>query len=105
METTERSVNYAQLNFPPTGVALILGNEEVGVDTEVLEICDEIIEIPTLGTKNSLNICSAASVVLFEILRQWGALGVTQTDRQEFRIRDTHTAVGRVTKTLNDDTE
>ena len=74
METTERSVNYAQLDFPPTGVALILGNEEVGVDTAVLEMCDEIVEIPTLGTKNSLNICSAATVVLYEILRQWGAL-------------------------------
>eukprot|EP00967_Tisochrysis_lutea_P146653 scaffold277228_cov36-Tisochrysis_lutea.AAC.1 len=74
METTERSENYVAANYPSKGVALILGNEEVGVDTSVLEQCDDIIEIPTLGTKNSLNVASAASVVVFEVLRQWGHL-------------------------------
>ena len=92
METTERSVNYAELDFPPKGVALILGNEEVGVDTAVLEECDEIVEIPTLGTKNSLNICSAASVVLYEILRQWGALGdASDAGRRAFRRQASET--------------
>jgi len=91
METTERSVNYATLAFPPQRVALVLGNEEVGVDTAVLELCDEIVEIPTLGTKNSLNICSAASVVMYEVLRQWGALGDDREAGGEprvFRRRD-----------------
>ena len=74
METTERSANYVRFAFPPAGVALVLGNEEVGVDVDVLAECDAIVELPTFGTKNSLNIASAASIVLYEILRQWGVL-------------------------------
>ena len=74
METTARSANYASFAFPPAGVALVLGNEEVGVDVDVLAQCDGIVELPTFGTKNSLNIASAASIVLYEILRQWGVL-------------------------------
>ena len=36
---------------------------------------DTCPQVPMLGTKNSLNIAAAAPVVLFEVLRQWGALG------------------------------
>ena len=30
--------------------------------------------IPTFGLKNSLNVAAAAPVVVFEVLRQWGAM-------------------------------
>ena len=53
---------------------LVLGNEEIGVDTAVMEAADGVIEIPCFGSKNSLNVCSAASIVVFEALRQWGSL-------------------------------
>jgi tRNA G18 (ribose-2'-O)-methylase SpoU len=39
-----------------------------------MALCDDIIEIPTFGAKNSLNVASACSVVVFEALRQMGAL-------------------------------
>lgn len=85
METTERSVSYCDVDFPPAdpdgpdgqprgGVALVLGNEEIGVDTAVMEAVDGLVEIPTFGLKNSLNVASAASIVVYEVLRQWGAL-------------------------------
>ena len=32
------------------------------------------VEIPTFGLKNSLNVAAAAPVVVFEVLRQWGAM-------------------------------
>lgn len=32
------------------------------------------MEIPTFGLKNSLNVAAAAPVVVFEVLRQWGAM-------------------------------
>ncbi|KAG7355494.1 tRNA/rRNA methyltransferase SpoU [Nitzschia inconspicua] len=63
------------------GVALILGNEVTGVDAELLlphgeeeataAGIDEIIQLPTFGQKNSLNVAVCAPVVIFEILRQW----------------------------------
>ena len=42
-----------------------------GVDTDIMPLLDEIIEIPMFGAKNSLNIAACAPVVLYEILRQW----------------------------------
>ena len=58
----------------PRPVALVLGNEALGVEEEVLLACDELVEIPVFGFKNSLNVASACAVVLFEILRQWEEL-------------------------------
>jgi tRNA G18 (ribose-2'-O)-methylase SpoU len=49
----------------------ILGNEVTGVDTRVMDKSDLIVEIPTFGVKNSLNVASAGPIVLFECLRQW----------------------------------
>ncbi|KAL1521538.1 hypothetical protein AB1Y20_021197 [Prymnesium parvum] len=74
METTDDAVSYANLDFPLEGMALVLGNEEIGVDVAVMEAADGVIEIPCFGSKNSLNVCSAASIVMFEALRQWGSL-------------------------------
>jgi 23S rRNA (guanosine2251-2'-O)-methyltransferase len=74
VETTQRSVCYTDAHYPQEGTALILGNEVTGVDTEVLPLLDEIVEIPMFGNKNSLNIAACAPVVLYEVLRQWKVL-------------------------------
>jgi len=55
----------------PQPLALVLGNELIGVDTEVLAIADGIVEIPCYGVKNSLNVATAGSIVMWEALRQW----------------------------------
>lgn len=47
---------------------LILGNEVLGVDSSLLDLVDQIIEIPMAGEKESLNVSIAGSIVLFEIL-------------------------------------
>ena len=62
----------AQVDFIGKKIVLILGNEVTGVDTEILSEVDDVVEIPTFGAKNSLNVASCAPVVLYEILRQWG---------------------------------
>ncbi len=50
-------------------VAFIFGNEVIGVEQSTIEQCDGCIEIPQLGMKHSLNIATAAGVVLWEIVR------------------------------------
>lgn len=50
-------------------VAVIFGNEVTGVEQETILQCDGCIEIPQLGMKHSLNIATAAGVVLWEIIR------------------------------------
>ena len=50
-------------------VAFIFGNEVTGVEQTTIVQCDGCIEIPQLGMKHSLNIATAAGVVLWEIVR------------------------------------
>jgi 23S rRNA (guanosine2251-2'-O)-methyltransferase len=50
-------------------IAVIFGNEVTGVEQSTIEQCDGCIEIPQLGMKHSLNIATAAGVVLWEIVR------------------------------------
>ncbi|MCR5554308.1 MAG: RNA methyltransferase [Bacteroidales bacterium] len=46
-------------------IALIFGNEVMGVDQEVVNKSDHCIEIPQFGTKHSLNISVSAGIVLW----------------------------------------
>jgi len=50
-------------------IAVIFGNEVSGVEQDTIVNCDGCIEIPQLGMKHSLNIATAAGVVLWEIVR------------------------------------
>jgi len=46
--------------------ALVLGNEVRGVDPEVLEACDLVIEMPQFGVKQSINVSVCAGVYLWQ---------------------------------------
>jgi tRNA G18 (ribose-2'-O)-methylase SpoU len=50
-------------------IAVIFGNEVTGVEQDTIALCDGIIEIPQLGMKHSLNVATAAGVVLWELVR------------------------------------
>ena len=47
--------------------ALIFGNEVKGVQQEVIDLSDTVIEIPQYGTKHSLNISVSCGVVVWDI--------------------------------------
>jgi 23S rRNA (guanosine2251-2'-O)-methyltransferase len=51
--------------------ALILGNEVEGVQEDVVEICDQVVEIPQSGMKHSLNISVAAGIVFWKLYEQY----------------------------------
>lgn len=46
-------------------VAFVFGNEVGGVSDDVLAECDEVIEIPMKGKKESLNVSVAVGIILF----------------------------------------
>jgi len=50
--------------------ALIFGNEVDGVQQNVIDQCDAVIEIAQGGTKHSLNIAVSAGVVLWEFFKR-----------------------------------
>ncbi len=49
---------------------LIMGNEEKGISNDILEMSDEIVKIPLIGNIKSLNVSVAASVIMYEAVRQ-----------------------------------
>ena len=67
LEQNEKSVDYKEYAIKGD-TALVLGTEVSGVPKEVLEKCDEIIEIPMLGKKESLNVSVAGAVAIFRLL-------------------------------------
>lgn len=46
--------------------AIIFGNEVKGVQQEVVNMCDNCIEIPQFGTKHSLNVSVTAGILIWE---------------------------------------
>jgi|SRR5690625_981398 len=54
--------------------ALIFGNEIKGVQQEVVNKSDKVIEIPQLGTKHSLNIAVSTGIVSWDIFSKLLAL-------------------------------
>ncbi len=67
LEQDKNSVDYKKFKCPKK-VALVLGNEVLGIDKKVRAVCDALIEIPMKGEKESLNVSVATGVALFRIL-------------------------------------
>ncbi len=54
-------------------MALVIGSEGDGIGRLVRDNCDFIVNIPMVGKINSLNASAAASVIMYEVLRQRSA--------------------------------
>ena len=67
LEQGDESVSYKEY-FTDDSVALVLGNEPVGIDEETLQKCDIMIDIPMRGGKKSLNVSVAAGVAMYELM-------------------------------------
>lgn len=61
---TIKSGNYTE------PVAVILGNEEEGVSSDLLNMSDDVLKIPMKGKIASLNVSAAAGMILYEVARQ-----------------------------------
>lgn len=60
------------------GDAIVFGKESVGLDPALVARFEQTaLGIPTLGAVRSLNLANAASIVLYEALRQSGTLAQT----------------------------
>ncbi len=69
LEQSKDSIDYKDFKLSlshPT--VLLIGNEPFGIPQETLDICDEVIEIPQRGEKESLNVAIATGIAVFRIL-------------------------------------
>lgn len=54
---------------PEWPICLVFGHERVGVSPALAPRMDAVVRIPMVGKKRSLNVATAAGVVLYELLR------------------------------------
>ena len=64
IEQTEDSRDLSRYH-PPEKIVLIVGREVEGIDPEVLAVCDQALEIPMFGKKESYNVVQAAAMALY----------------------------------------
>ncbi len=62
------SVDYREIDYSGK-IALIIGNEGLGMTKLVTKKCDYIAKIPMYGTTNSLNASVAAGIMIYEVIR------------------------------------
>lgn len=60
---------YAEIDYTKPSL-IVVGNEHVGVSDSVRDLSDSVARIPMRGRINSLNIAVAASLTLYEAVRQ-----------------------------------
>lgn len=52
---------------PPNKIALLLGEEVEGITADMRQQCDDLIEIPMEGEKESFNVSVAAGIALYHL--------------------------------------
>jgi len=70
LEQTTNSMCMHSYNFSRRTV-LVVGNERTGLTPEILELLDDVVEIPVYGLPHSFNAATAASMTLYEYCRQY----------------------------------
>ena len=67
--TEKASEMYYQTDFS-IPIAILMGAEDKGVDMEYLRVADKMVKIPILGDIESLNVSVAASILIYEAVKQ-----------------------------------
>ncbi|MEM9895353.1 MAG: RNA methyltransferase [Bacteroidota bacterium] len=67
LEQADQSKSLEDYQMQPNKkYAFVFGNEVFGVDEALVQMADQVLEIPQFGTKHSLNISVSVGVVLWD---------------------------------------
>ncbi|MDP2649494.1 MAG: TrmH family RNA methyltransferase [bacterium] len=69
VEQSEKSIPYDKADYS-LPIALVVGHETNGVSKEVLEMADQIVELPMWGVNKSLNVMVSLGIVLYEVMEK-----------------------------------
>jgi tRNA G18 (ribose-2'-O)-methylase SpoU len=70
LEQTTGSNDLHQYRFERR-TALVVGNERLGLTEDVLDLLDDVVEIPVWGLPYSYNVSTATTMALYEYCRQF----------------------------------
>ena len=68
-EISDDSIELQHYKFPQR-VAVIFGEEGLGLSQEIMDACDAIVSIPGRGSVRSLNVANTGGIFLWEYHRQ-----------------------------------
>ncbi len=66
VEQTEKSLDYKDY-VPKENTLIIMGEEVGGINSDIINMCDSIIEIPMYGKKESLNVSVAFGIIMYRL--------------------------------------
>jgi tRNA G18 (ribose-2'-O)-methylase SpoU len=73
IEQADNSTNLQDFSIEKhQKIALVFGNEVNGVNDEIVQMSDTVIEIPQHGTKHSFNVSVSVGIVLWDLCRKIG---------------------------------
>jgi len=70
IEQTENSTMINDFIIPKKPIAVVFGNEVNGVQQSVVDLCNQCLEIPQIGTKHSLNISVSVGIVIWDLYKK-----------------------------------
>lgn len=70
LEQATGSQSLYEFRFPRR-TALVVGNERLGLESDVLSLMQHIVEIPVYGLPNAHNVATATAIALYEYCRQF----------------------------------
>jgi tRNA G18 (ribose-2'-O)-methylase SpoU len=77
IEQVEQSIMLNEFNSCDyKKIAIIFGNEVIGVEQQVIDNSHGCIEIPQFGTKHSLNISVSVGIILWHLVLKWELLKI-----------------------------
>ena len=69
IEQTENSIMLNDFSPAEKPIAVVFGHEVNGVQQSVVDLCNQSIEIPQIGTKHSLNISVSVGIVIWDLYK------------------------------------
>ncbi len=64
LEQTKDSIGINDYR-PNKKTAILIGEEVEGINSDLIKVCDKLVEIPMKGQKESLNVSIAAAIILY----------------------------------------
>jgi len=65
LEQARNSIPYLRFRTKAEKILMVMGNERSGLPSGILKRCDEVMEIPMSGKKESLNVAVAFGIAAF----------------------------------------
>jgi tRNA G18 (ribose-2'-O)-methylase SpoU len=67
VELAEDPIRLADLSAARRRTIVVLGHEQTGIPPGAVDLLDDVVEIPMVGTGSSLNVAVAGSLVLYKL--------------------------------------